>query len=340
MGSLAERTVWVLLAGILAGGLAACRVADTAPKPGSTSDPAALAEFAISTTAGAASMGDISAGVAFLPPGAPQSFAARVLQAASFVRTAHAAGMVCLPATWGTPTATTVTYLPPTCQWTLPDASTATSSWTGGPWLLTFGGGCAAAAGFLVDSGCAANSTVTRTTVAAIDRVALAGIHVYDLTQNTSAGAGFATGNTHSGGVTVTCVSACPASGSATGTRSIDMLGTHITGSIDGSAHWDATVYTTTPVVVDGTGSGRVIKSGVIVTEHNLAKVTTTTTLNGPMTHQAGCPFPVSGSAASAISGGAANGKTETVAFGTTCGEVTVTNPDGSTTKVHLRHVL
>ena len=135
-------------------------------------------------------------------------------------------------------------------------------------------------------------------------------------------------------------MTSAPAANSTTGTRTVNIGNTTgaswITGTLDGVLHWNHTVYTTTPLTIVGSGQYRVIQSGTIVVEHNIAQFTTTTTFNGPLTHMAGCPFPVSGSVTTVLS----SGGTETVTFTSTCGVAALVNPDGSRRTLYLSIVL
>jgi hypothetical protein len=141
-----------------------------------------------------------------------------------------------------------------------------------------------------------------------------------------------------SGGFQVTCKGT---SGNATcdGQREIAILGAHYTGKAS-SADWDHTVSTDTPIIEQGHGGSRQIISGTIRVQHNQAKMTSITTIKDPLTHTAGCCYPTGGSITTTYTGGKLDGKTETMSFTPTCGEVKLANETQQQTGLTLHHCL
>jgi hypothetical protein len=130
-----------------------------------------------------------------------------------------------------------------------------------------------------------------------------------------------------SGAVTTCGVGGCSAA------RTITIGGTHILATIDTLSYWDHTVTTdpSNPLVVTGNGATRTLVSGVVVVQHNKVGFTTTSTFNGPLTYEIGCCFPTSGSVTTKFSGGPDDGLSEKLTFSSTCGDATLTYPNGST---------
>jgi hypothetical protein len=88
-----------------------------------------------------------------------------------------------------------------------------------------------------------------------------------------------------------------------------------------------------------GEGIGRVV-SGSVTVQHNLAKETATATFNQVAYGETGCCFPTSGSIRTTFNSGSNQGKTETLTFSSTCGEGTLTKPDGKNVPLTLRHCM
>ncbi|MFL5813972.1 MAG: hypothetical protein ACJ763_10380 [Bdellovibrionia bacterium] len=142
-----------------------------------------------------------------------------------------------------------------------------------------------------------------------------------------------------SGGFNVTCQGT---TGNATcdGQREISITGAHYTGKASSLA-WDHTVSTDAPIIEQGHGNSRKILSGTIRVQHNLAKVTSITTIKDTLTHTAGCCYPTGGSISTTYAGGKLDGKTEIMSFTSKCGETSLT--DGTTqqkTGLTLHHCL
>lgn len=283
----------------------------------------ALSEVAIGVAAGAAGVDDISANVDCETGG-----------------------------TWqGASPSLTYQPQPTNCTITYGNGTTTALIWTGGPWNLDFVG-CAVPPvnSGLVGSGCIQGNSVTWSTVTPIVRTWIGPLgHILTVTNDSGSGSTGASGwssKLNAAGTLITCTSACPIPDNDAGTRTINIgssIGaTQITGTLDGNPFWNHTVYTQTALTINGSGSKRVIESGTVVVEHNLAQpqITTTTTFNGPLKHMAGCAFPVSGSVTTTITDGIGVGLSETVAFSGTCGQATVTHPDGSQQTLYLSLVL
>jgi hypothetical protein len=137
--------------------------------------------------------------------------------------------------------------------------------------------------------------------------------------------------------VVVTCgTSGCDSDGT------LVINGSHLTGTVTTAAGrsatlWDHTVTGTLAVV--GTGTGRVV-SGAVTVEHNLVQRTASTVFSGVTYGDALCCFPTAGSVATTMQNGRRAGKTETLSFGSTCGEATLTTFGGSTVPLTLEHCI
>lgn len=141
-----------------------------------------------------------------------------------------------------------------------------------------------------------------------------------------------------SGGFSVTCqgTSSDP---TCNGQREITIAGAHYTGKTDRS-QWDHTVSTDAPIVEQGHGASRRILSGTVRVQHNLAQVTSLTTIKDPLTHTAGCCYPTGGSISTTFTGGKLDGKTETMTFSSKCGEVQLATVTQKVTGLTLHHCL
>jgi hypothetical protein len=151
----------------------------------------------------------------------------------------------------------------------------------------------------------------------------------YSLTLTTQTSTGYSTGK--SGGLTITCGSSGCSSG-----RSITINGTNWVGTSE-LGTFNHTISTTSPITITGSGSSRSVTGGTVTTQHNLAQYTATSTIASPLGFTAGCCHPTSGSLSTSFSGGAFNGKSESLTFNSTCGSGTLTNSNGSTSTVFLR---
>jgi hypothetical protein len=141
-----------------------------------------------------------------------------------------------------------------------------------------------------------------------------------------------------SGGFNVTCqgTSSDP---TCDGQREITIEGAHYTGKTDRS-QWDHTVSTDAPLVEQGHGASRKILSGTVRVQHNLAQVTSLTKIKSTLTHTAGCCYPTGGSIETTFTGGKLDGKTESMTFGSKCGEVQLTTITQKVTGLTLHHCL
>ncbi len=278
-------------------------------------------------------------GYAWLLPIPPRpSFVARALEALSPIRTAHAAaGYSCGTAT---PTWTgafpNLAYTPPTpCTLTYGSGATASIDWSGS-WSLVFtGAGCLGgnAQGLI---GSSAPCSASRTT-ATIQRDVTFSSHVYTTTWNTLVPSGYA--QSVSGPVVGQCAAAqnCPSSVPiGTGQRSFTIPGTHVQYRIDGVLFKDHTVSTAAPIVVRGSGDLRTVLSGTVQMQHNLAQVTSTTSVLAALTYSTACPYPTGGSLRTTFSGSMFAGKVETIGFGPNCGDASITLISGTVKPVRL----
>jgi hypothetical protein len=141
-----------------------------------------------------------------------------------------------------------------------------------------------------------------------------------------------------SGGFRVACIGTTQ-DPTCNGQREITIMGAHYTGKTDRS-QWDHTVTTDAPLMEQGHGAGRKILSGTVRVQHNLAQVTSVTTIQSPLTHSAGCCYPTGGSVSTTFSGGKMDGKTETMEFTSKCGEVQFTDVTSKQTGLTLHHCL
>lgn len=114
------------------------------------------------------------------------------------------------------------------------------------------------------------------------------------------------------------------------GSRTVNILGLHrIRTSARGATVYDHSVVSTAPIVVTGTrmGNNRVVSSGTIRVDHNLAKFSSTASVAG-LAWNASCCHPISGTLTFALSGSSSG--SIVVDFNTgTCGEATIAK-DGS----------
>jgi len=216
-----------------------------------------------------------------------------------------------------------------------------------GSWTLTFSGPFTAVRMGGAVSNNPTGTIVTRTATTGSVTQTYTGPFgdAYVITESTASGTCIPWNSTvvSCGGYQTTCLTpGCPYSARLSGVRSVDILGAEITGTKNGLTQYDHTIVSGTgaPIVITGFGADRVISSGTVVVYHNLAHIITSTTINGPLTHEAGCAYPISGSITTAISGGTENGLTETVTFGGECGVATVVSPGGKQSTLDLHLVL
>jgi hypothetical protein len=100
---------------------------------------------------------------------------------------------------------------------------------------------------------------------------------------------------------------------------------------------WDHTVTGT--VALAATSAGRVV-NGTVTVEHNIVHRTASAVFNDVTYGDALCCFPTAGSVATTMQNGLRAGKTETLTFGSTCGEATLTTFSGRTVPLTLEHCL
>jgi hypothetical protein len=227
------------------------------------------------------------------------------------------------------------TYTPLSCTMTWANGKTASATWNSVftvnygatcdnthplPWSNT-GGGC----------------TVTRTTATGGNTRTFTGPrgNSFAVDHDTNgAGTGWDSSVSpapNSNGVVVTCgASGCA---DASGSHTLVINGSHVTGTIDGTELFDHTVTGT--LSVQGSGTGRTV-NGSITVQHNLAKFTSTATFSNVVYGEAGCCFPTSGEVTTTVKGGG----NESLAFSSVCGEATLTKADGSSEDYTLQHCL
>jgi hypothetical protein len=114
------------------------------------------------------------------------------------------------------------------------------------------------------------------------------------------------------------------------GTRTLTVNGIHrVRTSTAGTTVFDHSVSSTAPIVVSGTrlGGNRVISSGTIKVDHNLAKFSSTASMAG-LTWNSSCCHPISGTLTFAMTGTQTGSLVIDYASGT-CGEAQITK-DGT----------
>lgn len=119
-----------------------------------------------------------------------------------------------------------------------------------------------------------------------------------------------------------------------------------ITGIRMTSSAFDYTVRTSSALTINDTGTSKTV-SGSVEILHNLLHVRGNSTLNN-IGFTTGCCFPTTGSISTLFDVGSTGGnsasrligKTETMAFGSTCGQATYTDYTGAISTVTLTHCL
>jgi hypothetical protein len=198
---------------------------------------------------------------------------------------------------------------------------TSTATWNGTQ-RLTFGGGASCTNNIsTLNAG-----TVTRTFPVPTTRTSSLGVTV---TIDTSGGS--------SGWSTPVSITGAAVTFSNPGpwTRTINIGGVHLTGTWGGKTLFDHTVSTGSNITVTGSGSSKQISGGSIIVQHNLAKYVGTISITSPLTYGAFCCVPTGGAVSTALSGSLSGN--ETMTFGPSCGQATLTNSSG-TQKVSLSH--
>ncbi len=250
-------------------------------------------------------------------------------------------GFTCTGPTWGG-AGNLVTLTPGGCSYTN-GTTTWTVSWSGA-FLFTYSGmgGCMPGHYGSVSGTLAAGCVIVRTTDLTATRSVTDGAKTYAVIHNTHNPSGWDSSvTTDNGGVVITCGSGgCPTvdDTSSTHSRSIAVGGTHLVGTLNGVKFWDHTVSTpaSNPIVITGSGQYRVVQSGTVVVQHNLAQATATVTVTSPLIHEPDCAYPVGGSVTAAFTAGKWTGKTETLSFGPACGDASLTDSGGSKSGVEL----
>jgi hypothetical protein len=226
------------------------------------------------------------------------------------------------------------------CRVTWRNGDTASSAWDGS-FTLVYGSSCDDQHAFIGHQ--AADCSLTRTTGPSGNTRTLTRRtgNSHSVTHNTNgAGSGYDPSvlpAPNDDGVIVTCgAGGCDSDGT------LVISGSHLTGTVttaadDTATRWDHTVTGT--VALATTAAGRVV-SGTVTVEHNLAQRTSTTAFNGVTYSDASCCFPTSGSVATTMQNGRRAGKTETLTFGSLCGEAILTTFGGDTVALTLEHCL
>jgi hypothetical protein len=229
----------------------------------------------------------------------------------------------------------TYQYTPMSCTITWGNGRTASSTWNS-TFQLVYGATCDAthaAPWNQTGSGC----TITRTTNSSGNTRTLTGPmgNSLAITHNTNGtGTGYDSSVSpapNDNGVVLTCGTGGCASSS--GSHTLVINGSHISGTIDSIPLFDHTV--TGNLSVQGSGTGRTVNGSVTV-QHNFAKFTATATFNSVVYGEAGCCFPTSGSVETTVKGGGS----ETLTFSNVCGEATLTQPNGTSSAYELQHCL
>jgi hypothetical protein len=322
---------------LLAGSAAACSAKSPGPGPDSPSG----SEVAVSAVSGAVNNTGGSS-VAWMPAMPKRTPVQRVLDAINPVSTAYAADWSCVsgslsPSFDG---AGSYEYTPPSCKVTWAGGHGGSSSWSG-PFNLVYGASCSGSHAWMGSQ--VAGCELTRTTSAGGDTRTVTGFDGYErqVTHDTN-GAGTGWDSSVSPAPTDDGVVSTCGSGGCASSRDIVINGSHITGvaSMDGDTYriWDHTVTSQGITVSDQGGS--LVVSGTVVVQHNLIKVTSTTTFDGITYGEPLCCFPTAGSVSTTFSRGPDVGKTESLAFSSACGEATLTKADGRTEAITLQHCL
>jgi hypothetical protein len=313
-------------------------------------------QVAVAAIADATDSADTFTGIALSVPRRPPMLLARAAELLNPVRTAYAAQGATYscpgkltPGNWNITGSTTEEYTPPDCEIVYASGGSGSVVWTG-TWTLTYSGGAScvpAIPGGLVRKGGAqvdVPCTMTRTSTqpTGMVRTVTGPFGKIVVTEDTQHPGGYdpsiATSDT---GVVEACDTAagCPNPAvRGSGIRVIRIGGTHLVSDRNGKTSWNHTVSTdpADPLVVTGFGPSRVVQSGSLIVQFNAAGITIRTTVRDPLVHMAMCPYPTGGSLSSSFSGGKLTGKSETIVFGTPCGQATITLEDGAKQQVTL----
>jgi hypothetical protein len=232
------------------------------------------------------------------------------------------------------------TYTPVSCSVTWKNGRTASAIWDGS-FTLVYGRSCDALHPFIGHQ--AADCSLVRTTGAAGNTRTLTGPNgdSYSITHDTNgADTGYdatvAPAPSDDG-----VIATCGAGGCDTG-GTLVINGSHLTGTVTSAAGrsailWDHTV--TGSVDVAGPPGGRVV-NGTVTVQHNIAQRTSSTAFAGVTYGDGSCCFPTAGSVTTTKLNGPRAGKSETLSFGSACGEATLTTFGGSSVALTLEHCI
>jgi hypothetical protein len=301
-------------------------------------------EVAVSTVSGALN-NNSGTGVALLGPQAPKrTLIERAFAALNPIGTAYAADWSCSGDTL-TPRFDgpgSYAFTPASCSVTWPNGKRASSSWSA-PFTLDYGTGCDSSHPVMEAQDASCELTRTSATGGTTRTITGPDGNTYAIDHDTN-GAGTGWDSTVSpapsdDGVQVSC-----GTGGCIASRTLVISGSHLTGTVDIDGHsttiWDHTVTTGSGgISVTGAAAERVV-SGSITVQHNLIHATSTTTFSAVHYGEPLCCFPTDGTVSTTYSQGSNAGKTESMTFGSVCGEVTLTSPDGSTSSLTLQHCL
>lgn len=237
---------------------------------------------------------------------------------------------------------TTFAWTPLACTLTFRNGKSTSVTWSGS-YTLAYDASCTGS-GFALSTQ-PANCSVTRTTPSTGTTRSLRGANnnTYAVTHNTVSPSGYDPAvTTATSGALVTCTAAGCAS------RTLSIGGSHITASYTPSGGaattlWDHTVTTeaSAPLIISGLGASKVVSSGTLVVQHNLAKFTSRTKVTSPLNYTlANCCFPTSGEVTTTFTGGKNDSQSETLTFSSECGEATLTQLNGTKTELTLQHCL
>jgi hypothetical protein len=235
---------------------------------------------------------------------------------------------------------TTFQWTPISCSLTYRNGKQASVQWSS-YFDLNYGSSCTGSSFQLSSqpSGC----VVTRTTPTGGNTRTLTRqsgqSHAVNI-DTTSPGGWDSSISTNSGG---TVISAEGSGSSGFSARQIAINGTHLTSTLDGQVNWNHTVSTdpNNPLEFVGVGASKVLTSGTVILQHNLAKFTSSSVVQSPLVFSnVNCCFPTSGSVETTFHGGPYDGKTETIEFSSDCGEATLVNSAGVSSSVTLSDCL
>ena len=234
-------------------------------------------------------------------------------------------------------------WTPASCSLAFKNGKSTSTAFTG-TYTLNYNAACMGSGFGLAtqSSGCVRTRTTTGSsgvvrTLTGVDGNSLS------LTNDTTVPSGYDTSVVTSAGGNITT---CTAGNCAT--RTIAISGSHASLSLTPSGGtattlWDHTYSTLSsdPIAITGTGTTKVVNSGTIVVQHNIAKFTSTAKVTTPLAFTiSDCCFPASGVITSTFTGGTFAAKTETLTFTSSCGEATLIDSSGASSSVTLQHCL